>query len=68
MLSCCLFLITLINYGFKPVQLRSEMLYLLNWWMQAQSRHQDRREGGAEGVTVRGLGDTGGPGVLNCQV
>ena len=29
---------------------------------------QDRREGGAEGVTVRGPGDTGGPGVLNCQV
>ena len=29
---------------------------------------QDRREGGAEGVTVRGHGDTGGPGVLNCQV
>ena len=24
--------------------------------------------GGAEGVTVRGPGDTGGPGVLNCQV
>ena len=29
---------------------------------------QDRREGGAEGVTVREPGDTGGPGVLNCQV
>ena len=24
--------------------------------------------GGAEGVTVWGPGDTGGPGVLNCQV
>ena len=24
--------------------------------------------GGAEGVTVRGPRDTGGPGVLNCQV
>ena len=32
------------------------------------SGHQDRREGGAEGVTVRGPGDTGGPAVLNCQV
>ena len=29
---------------------------------------QARREGGAEGVTARGPGDTGGPGVQNCQV
>ena len=29
---------------------------------------QTRREGVAERVTARGPGDTGGPGVQNCQV